>query len=154
MTENYYHSSQSPNINSDLYILFRLNNNNATAEFRNSEAVVARQREGKRMSIDMNWQHATLVTDRNIMTKQYSNAMFSIWSAQADRTAGISYCESSRQYRSVQEEAVPEDGECTVSRCGCGTGTIPEPRKGNVAVGSRYQRTGVGQQTERTKCVS
>jgi hypothetical protein len=37
---------------------------------------------------------------------------------------------SSRQNSRGLEEAV-QDGECTVSRCGCGTGTVREPREGN-----------------------
>jgi hypothetical protein len=45
----------------------------------------------------------------------------------ANRTAGVSYWKSSEQNRRRQEEAV-QDGERTVSRCGCGTETVREPR--------------------------
>jgi hypothetical protein len=48
-----------------------------------------------------------------------------------NRAPEASYWESYRQYRSGQEETV-QDGERTVSRCGCRAGTVREPRKGNI----------------------
>jgi hypothetical protein len=71
-----------------------------------------------------------------------------------DRASEVSYYESSRHFRSLQEEAVPEDGESTVNQeLAMGRRQFGNARKGTSAVGSRYQRTAVGQQDERNKCV-
>jgi hypothetical protein len=37
--------------------------------------------------------------------------------------------------------------------CGCGAGTIWEPRNGNIHRWKLVQRSGVGQQTGKTQCV-
>jgi hypothetical protein len=44
----------------------------------------------------------------------------------------VIYWKSSRQYRSGQDEKVPEDVEHTMSHCSCGMGTVRETRKGDV----------------------
>jgi hypothetical protein len=54
---------------------------------------------------------------------------------QIELQKSASYWEGSRQYRTGQKETVLEGAERTVSRCGCGTGTVREPTKGNDRLG-------------------
>jgi hypothetical protein len=77
-------------------------------------------------------------------------------------TAGVSYW-TELQLKSVIRERFSlnsrrkkeevQVGERTVSSCFCGAGIVRITGRGTSAVGSQYQRTGVGQQTEKAKCV-
>jgi hypothetical protein len=77
----------------------------------------------------------------NILLNMYTFCLPLSYMSKANRTTGVSYWTklekssywvSSKQYRSEQEQPVPEDGECTVNLYDCGKGTVWEPRKGSI----------------------
>jgi hypothetical protein len=57
--------------------------------------------------------------------------------------------------KSRRREEEVQDGVSVSAQscCGCGAVTVRDNKKRNIAVVSRYPRTGDGQQTERTPCV-
>jgi hypothetical protein len=98
--------------------------------------VIAMQRESEHVSMDTNSPQHELVAmiRRRNSTKKYRPGF--CWVCKAKRTAGVSYWDSYREYRSGQE-VIPDYGERTDRRCGYGTGQFGNPRRGTSTLGSR-----------------